>query len=423
MERQNVESSARIGAVRDSGCAAECLVLVGFAEAMSAPEVVWSLIDRGYQVAAFARRGRRSALRSSRQVKCFEITPPDVDANAALRELDALCQQSARNTRLALFPLDDSALWLARQVDCKAAVTLVGSSVRTIELALDKAAQLDVARKAGFAVPLTTVCATETQVRDAAKLFPVIIKPAKAAWEEQGRIRKGGIWICGNKEELDRAISQWAERMPVLVQPFISGTGEGIFGLATKDGVKAWSAHRRLRMMNPQGSGSSACISQEVDAELRDAAERFVQTSGWEGLFMIELLRDHVGRVWFVEFNGRAWGSMALARRQGLEYPSWQVDLAITGEADINAPTGKSESVVCKNLGREFMHLLFVLKGPKSSAIKPWPSFLETLREVLCVRKGDALYNWRRSDPKVLFSDFYNTVLDNVFKPRAVKSC
>src|SRR4051812_7186871 len=113
---------------------AECLILVGFAEAMSAPEVVWSLVDRGYRVAAFARKGRRSALRSSRQVKCYEITPPDVDAKAALRELEALCQESARESHLGLFPLDDSALWLASQMVNNPGVTLVGPSLTSIEL-------------------------------------------------------------------------------------------------------------------------------------------------------------------------------------------------------------------------------------------------------------------------------------------------
>jgi len=398
-------------------------VLVGFAEAMSAPEVVWSLVDRGYRVAAFARRGRRSALRCSRQVVCDEITPPDVDAGAALRELDVLCREKAQHARVALFPLDDSALWLARKMASRPEVVLLGPSLEKLELALDKVSQIEAARLAGFDVPITTVCLTEKDVRSAGQSFPLIIKPAKAAWEEKGRLRKGGCWVCGNERELETAIKKWAGRMPVLVQPFIPGVGEGIFGLGTKDGIRAWSGHRRLRMMNPQGSGSSACVSQPVDDKVRAIAERFVQATGWEGLFMIELLRDSFGKSWFVEFNGRAWGSMALARRQGLEYPAWQVDLALTGDAKISEQSQSSRAITCKNLGREFMHLLFVLRGPKSSALRPWPKFWKTLSEVVRIRRGDTVYNWRRSDPVVLFSDFYNTILDNVLKPRPVKSC
>jgi hypothetical protein len=176
-------------------------------------------------------------------------------------------------------------------------------------------------------------------------------------------------------------------------------------------------------MMNPQGSGSSACISQPVEEKIRSNAECFIRATGWEGLFMIELLRDHSGKVWFVEFNGRAWGSMALARRQGLEYPAWQVDLAVTGHCEVSMQRQSYVHVVCKNLGREFMHLLFVLRGPKSSALRPWPSFWRTFVEIISIRRGDAVYNWRKNDPRVLFSDFYNTIRDNVFKPKAAKSC
>ena len=43
----------------------------------------------------------------------------------------------------------------------------------------------------------------------------------------------------------------------------------------------------------------------------------------WRGMFMLEFLRAKDGTAWFMELNGRPWGSMALARRSGLEYPAW----------------------------------------------------------------------------------------------------
>jgi len=47
---------------------ARYLVVIGFAEALAAPEVVWSLVDAGFDVAAFARRGKPAALAHSRHV-------------------------------------------------------------------------------------------------------------------------------------------------------------------------------------------------------------------------------------------------------------------------------------------------------------------------------------------------------------------
>jgi hypothetical protein len=133
---------------------------------------------------------------------------------------------------------------------------------------------------------------------------------------------------------------------------------------------------------------------------------------------MIELLRDDSGNIWFVELNGRPWGSMALCRRQGFEYPAWHVELAMddNSAAGLGAPSGSS--IVCRNAGREFMHLLFVLRGAKSNALSRWPSFWKTVRDIIPFHRKDALYNWRRDDPKVFIADFYYTIHGNVFKSR-----
>jgi hypothetical protein len=64
------------------------------------------------------------------------------------------------------------------------------------------------------------------------------------------------------------------------------------------------------------------------------------------------------------------------------------------------------------------MHLLFVLRGPRSKALRRWPSSWRTLAAVAGIRPGDALYNWRRDDPAVFLSDCYYTVHDNLFKRR-----
>jgi hypothetical protein len=62
------------------------------------------------------------------------------------------------------------------------------------------------------------------------------------------------------------------------------------------------------------------------------------------------------------------------------------------------------------------MHLLFVLRGPKSSALRGWPSPWTALKGVLSIRPGDGVYNWRRDDPYVFLDDCYRAVHDNVFK-------
>ena len=403
---------------------AQTTVLVGFAEALSAPEVVWSLVDDGFKVIAFARRGRLSPLRYSRHVECHEICAPESSFEESDMELRALLDSlrgKEDHKNLVLLPLDDKSVYLSSRLARDPDWQLAGPAGASAALALDKSLQVDAARRAGFAVPETMVLNTAAEIMSAAVdlQFPVILRPSDCVPMHQGKLYKCPNWVCATYDELVSAVSQWAERVPLLAQPFIEGEGEGIFGIAAPEGVRAWSAHRRLRMMNPHGSGSSACVSQPVAADLKQKAETLLKSVNWHGLFMIELLRDRSGKVWFVELNGRPWGSMALSRRQGLEYPAWQARLAMGQDASAGITSQSLRTgLVCRNAGRELMHLLFVLKGAKSKALTHWPSFWKTLWNVLRIRKEDTFYNWRSDDRKVFVADCYCTMHDNLCRSR-----
>jgi hypothetical protein len=134
-----------------------------------------------------------------------------------------------------------------------------------------------------------------------------------------------------------------------------------------------------------------------------------MREAGWNGLFMIELLRDADGTPWFVELNGRSWGSMALARRMGYEFPAWAVRTALDeGFAPPEPPA--RPPVVCRHLGRELVHLLLVMRGSPSDALVLWPSRWGTLRDVLRVRRSDRWYNLRRGALGLFLYDSLQTV-------------
>lgn len=406
-----------------NGGRSSAVVLIGFAEALAAPEVVWSLVDEGFRVIAFSRKGRVSALRYSRHVTCYDICAPESDPQSAMSDLRSLLGSLSvqhGDARRVLLPVDDKSLWLCNRMPPDERWLLAAARGSCADLALDKSLQVEAARKAGFNVPNTLVVRTRKELDEfsAAEPFPLFLKAAESVPTYGGRVYSSRKWVCQNRQELDRAIAEWGERIPLLVQQVIAGRGEGIFGLATLEGIRAWSAHRRLRMMNPHGSGSSACISQPVSGDVRPQAEALISSVGWQGLFMIELLRDHSGKPWFVELNGRAWGSMALSRRQGLEYPAWHVRLALDPQSGIGAETASAPGVVCRNVGRELMHVLFVLRGARSKAQAEWPPFWKTLRNVIRIRRNDTFYNWRRDDPRVLFADCCCTIHDNLFKAK-----
>ncbi len=213
-------------------------------------------------------------------------------------------------------------------------------------------------------------------------------------------LRRGSGRVVATAEQMRSAAA--AIDGPVIVQPRITGVGEGVFGLAVHGRPAVLTAHRRIRMMNPRGSGSSACRSTPVPDDVAGPVRRMIAAVGWHGLFMIELLRDTEGRPWFMELNGRTWGSMALATKRGYPYPSWAVRAAIEPGFEPAEPE-QTPHITARHLGREMVHLGFVLAGGGAPR-------LATARDVLTWRRDDRWYNYRRGEAGVFVADTLATL-------------
>ncbi|MGD0488396.1 MAG: hypothetical protein ABSB94_14520 [Syntrophorhabdales bacterium] len=386
-------------------------VLIGFGEALSAPEVAWNLLDGGFRVVAFTRKGRRAIVRRMGYLEIVEITAPEEDISEALDQLKAIVERVGADT---VMPLDDVSVWLCNEVSSSFPIPIAGPTGLHCALALDKRLQLKVAMEAGFKV-ITTRCVEHTEAAMETTSFPVVLKSALAVSRIDNKLRRGQMHFCANIKELGVAVKAWGGNGPMLVQPILSGIGEGLFGLAVRGTVYNWSAHRRIRMMNPQGSGSSACQSLPLDSQPVQVAEKMLNNISWHGLFMIELLRDSSGQTWFMELNGRSWGSMALALRRGFEYPVWAVMQTI--DASFRPPPAPvDKSIICRHLGREIVHVLMILRGRKPPAQAPSRSKLRMLLEVFSITRGDCWYNWRNGHRLLFLEDAAETVLGTVLR-------
>jgi hypothetical protein len=387
-------------------------VLIGFADALAAIESAWSLVDDGFEVHAFARRGTRPAIARSKSVRVIDITPPEQDADRSAADLTAVLAQMSP---AVVLPLDDHAIWLCDRVaaaqssgadqDVASKVTVAGPVGRSASLALDKRLQLRRAEAAGLQVPATRDAASEQPSGPG----PWMVKPALAAQLRGGTLHRPGGRVASSYQEVRDAAA--AIGGPAIVQPLIAGTGEGVFGLATDSGITALSAHRRIRMMNPRGSGSSACRSVPVADDLIRPVRDFIEGSEWRGLFMIELLRDEQGQSWFMELNGRAWGSMALACRRGFAYPTWAVRAALDAGFVPPEPAGVPH-LTARHLGREIVHLGAVIT--RGGAPR-----LSTARGVLTLRRDERWYNWRSDQVGVFAADTWTTVRSQLRRRRS----
>lgn len=389
------------------------LVLIGYAGALAAPEVVWSLLEAEFRVVCFSNRETDPVLRHERNIIMESVPDVAEGVDSVTASLDALI---TKHEPSVVLPMDDVSLFLLGLTRTASAL-MPNSSKGTAAVPLDKRLQLKIAQQTGFRVPEYAVLSSVHDVREWS-IFPAVLKPALVAREVNGKIGRSSVKHIATRDCLERVLAEidWSE--PWIIQRYITGVGEGVFGHMALDRLCNVSGHRRVRMMNPAGSGSSACISVVPDDATVGAASAMLREIDWRGMFMIELLRSDDGTVWFMELNGRAWGSMALARRQGFEYPAWTVRQQLNPLFEpphVEAKPG----LVCRHLGRDIVHLLFVLRGRRGAPKDIWPTRLRTICCVLLPDPRHALYNKRRGRLRLLVADTARTVRAQVRKRSA----
>lgn len=373
-------------------------VLMGFAEAVPAPEVALNLHDHGFDVTAFARTDSGCPLGALSFVKIVEVPPPERGVDQALDGLQQACQVADADL---VMPLCDPSLWaldqLARNGGIPQGVRLLMPGPLAVRVALDKRLQIEAARAVGLRAPPTLFVEPRGSIADWDR-FPCVAKPAEAVTIKHGRSGKGENMFFSETDQLANWCMQQCSGS-YLVQPYIRGTGEGVFGVVRNGRVLAWSGHRRLRLNNPAGGAASAVEAQQTDAATRRQVQDFLRACHWEGMFMVEFLRDQAGTLWFMELNGRAWGSMALACRQGFNYPAWSAKMAVDPGFEPTIPEAIGECRV-RHLGWEVLHLLFALRGPPMRALSPgWPPRRTALRQVLSYDGLSSFYNFHPRYP------------------------
>jgi predicted ATP-grasp superfamily ATP-dependent carboligase len=119
-----------------------------------------------------------------------------------------------------------------------------------------------------------------------------------------------------------------AEGGEPLLQTPLSGTMGAAVIVVGRSGHTLVELHQEAERTWPPGAGDTV-LGRVVarNAELSGAVARLARELGWIGLAQVELFRDADGRPSITDFNGRFYGSMALAVRAGVNVPAiWARD-------------------------------------------------------------------------------------------------
>lgn len=254
----------------------------------------------------------------------------------------------------------------------------------------------------GIAIPPTAAPDTLAGCHAAADKigFPCLIKARFSnlldgtAW-----LRDPGPAYAMSHAELERAViaRRQREHWP-LIQGYLPGQGKGIFALCDTGRVVAWFAHERLRDVRPTGSGSSLRRSAPPDPRLRAPAARLLEELKWHGPAMVEFRDDGVHAPWFLEVNGRFWGSLDLAIAAGIDFPTLWVRLLLGEQVDESQ--GYREGVTVRWLWGDVKRFLYILRGRPSGFPGPYPTRLQGLRELVGRQPaGTRSETWDARDP------------------------
>lgn len=289
---------------------------------VAAGHEVWAIGPGAHTLASVSRGVQRAVVRSSAL-----FAPASYAAEVGIA--------SVRHRIDVLLPVSDaSATAVLMHPDfIPPSVAVPLPSPETFRRGGDKTGMLEVARAAGFDVPVSVLLQNRAEL-DAvlpSVAFPAILKPHHSVVIDDGRGRKLVVEFIPSADALRAAVESLpACAFPVLVQQRVIGAAEGIFALRWDGRLRATFAHRRLREKPPAGGISVYRESIAVPPELRAKTDALLTALDWQGVAMVECKVDRAtGRHSFIELNGRLWGSLQLAIDAGVDFPALLVDCAL----------------------------------------------------------------------------------------------
>ena len=302
-----------------------------------------SLGKAGYRVTVASPR-RWSAAARSRYCTATVVSPDPWMQQSSYR--DWLAEAAQRHD--LVLPITEAAMVAAKSI--RNAIMPPPSALSVV---LSKRESAQRAIEAGLDCPKTAfdrVTAENMQ-------FPVIVKTDNQLTAD-GRYLRGHVWYIEDLPALQDLLDE-LEGTAWIVQEYLPGYGAGAFLLRWSGVVRLSFAHRRLHE-TPFWGGSSSMREGVDDPSLVSRAQQFFGAIGFEGVGMVEF-RVSEGTPYFVEINGRLWGSLALALHSGADFPRALVDCWIRGETAVSAPRF---GVRCRNIyPGELLYMRSVLRG------------------------------------------------------------
>ncbi len=203
----------------------------------------------------------------------------------------------------------------------------------------DKQAASELAASLGFSVP-ESFCPLdqgELESRAGSLAYPCVIKPRTSI----GAI---GMDVVNSRRELIEAYSALPENADEvydfsrpLVQEFVPGHVHEVCALFNRGEPRALLTQRRL-LKYPAAGGAGIYNETTDEPDLVEMAVTLLRALNWHGPAQVEFQRaSSTGHPYFLEVNGRFWGTLDLSVAAGMNFPVLACRMAAEGDIEAHS--------------------------------------------------------------------------------------
>lgn len=295
-------------------------VLVSGDEFHASLALVRALRAGGY-VPLLAVGVRGSYASRSRAVAAVAYVPQAHEAPAAF--VRALARAADDLEADAVLPGTEASLIAVAQRPQSLHVTAGVPASDVVDLATNKERVLALAAACGLETPPSIAAPpTELAARHGEIGFPAVLKPLRTRLQlENSRLAYYEARRIVTADELLAALDGLPE-VDWVLQPYIDGPLSAVSGVAWEGGLVCCLHQVTRRIWPPAVGYSSYAETVAADSRLESQVADLLQRIGWSGLFQAQFLGAPDGRRLLIDFNPRAYGSLALALRAGMNLPA-----------------------------------------------------------------------------------------------------
>lgn len=268
--------------------------------------------------------------------------------SALVAQLKNLAARSHNPALLAVSESDNLIINRHRN-ELERTLTVIAPEQSTLDQVLDKSRCIDHARQAGIRVPHSFEPQSMAEIEQGAAhlSYPRVIK-----WSNPNDVvndlEKAGLTLhkceyAQSAQELIDKLEPYAaiDQFP-LVQEYCPGKGIGQMFLVHGGKILLQFQHQRIHEWPPEGGVSTLCRSLPLDTHqaCRKRSENLLRKLNWTGVAMVEYRYDKdTDTYYFMEINGRFWGSLPLAIAAGVPFAAGLVQSMSKNAPEIEQPT------------------------------------------------------------------------------------